>query len=133
MPSRVLVATMCAQSRTITAGELAERLDASPAAMSGALRYLVQVDLLEREAVPGSRSQHYRVPDNAWYESLAHRQGLLTRLAESGAEGLDALPAGSLGRMRIAEMLDFFDYLEAELPALIDKWRSQRSGAQAAS
>lgn len=129
MPSRVLVATMCADGHTVTAGELAECLDASPAAMSGALRYLVQVSLLDREAVQGSRSQHYRVPDNAWYESLAHRQGLLTKLAESGAEGLDALPAGSLGRMRIAEMLDFFAYLDEELPRLIDKWRSQR-GAQ---
>lgn len=127
MPSRVLVATMCAAGHTVTAGELADRLDASPAAMSGALRYLVQVNLLEREAVQGSRSQHYRVPDNAWYESLAHRQGLLTRLAESGAEGLDALPAGSLGRMRISEMLDFFTFLDRELPNLIEKWRSQRA------
>lgn len=133
MPSRVLVATMCAENRTVTAGELAQRLDASPAAMSGALRYLVQVDLLEREAVPGSRSQHYRVPDNAWYESLAHRESLLSRLAESGAEGLAALPAGSLGRMRIAEMLDFFAYLETELPNLIEKWRRQREHSQAAS
>lgn len=118
---------MCAAGHTVTAGELAERLDASPAAMSGALRYLVQVDLLEREAVHGSRSQHYRVPDNAWYESLAHRHSMLSKLAESGAEGLDALPAGSLGRMRIAEMLDFFAYLDEELPSLIDKWRSKRA------
>lgn len=127
MVSRVLVATMCAEGHTVTATELAQRLDASPAAMSGALRYLVQVDLLQREPVPGSRSQHYRVPDNAWYESLAHRQGLLTRLADSGAEGLDALPAGSLGRMRIAEMLDFFTYLDREMPALVEKWRAQRA------
>ncbi len=133
MPSRVLVATMCAERRTVTAGELAERLGASPAAMSGALRYLVQVDLLEREPVPGSRSQHYRVPDNAWYESLAQRQGQLTRLAESAAEGLEALPAGSLGRMRIAEMLDFFAYLEMELPDLIGKWRRQRGNTRAVS
>lgn len=129
MPARVLVATMCAEGHTVTAGELAGQLDASPAAMSGALRYLVQVDLLRREAVPGSRSQHYRVPDNAWYESLAHRDGMLTRLAESGAEGLDALPADSLGRMRVAEMLDFFTFLDRELPHLIEKWRRQRAAS----
>ncbi len=133
MPARVLVATMCAEGHTVTAGQLAKRLDASPAAMSGALRYLVQVDLLQREAVPSSRSQHYRVPDNAWYESLAHRDGLLTRLAESGAEGLDVLPAGSLGRMRVAEMLDFFTFLDRELPQLIGKWRQQRGSTNGAT
>lgn len=62
MPARVLVATMCAERHTVTSKELAQRLDASPAAMSGALRYLVQVSLLEREAVAGSRSQHYGCP-----------------------------------------------------------------------
>lgn len=131
MPARVLSAATCADRDTITAGELAGELGASPAAISGALRYLVGVNMLEPEIVPGSRSQHYRVPENSWYQSLTHRQELLTRIAAAAEEGAAALPEGSAGSHRLAELVDFITFLDAQLDGLIDRWRVERDQRRA--
>ena len=56
MASRVLFVLMSADEQALTAGELAERLDVSPAAISGAVRYLIQINMVAREAVPGSNA-----------------------------------------------------------------------------
>jgi len=51
----------------LTASELGARAGASAAAISGAVRYLQKFDLVERRAVRGSRSDRYRLSDDAWY------------------------------------------------------------------
>ena len=42
MPARVFAAILADDAGRLTAGELAERLQVSPAAISGAVRYLTQ-------------------------------------------------------------------------------------------
>ncbi|TDD15507.1 MarR family transcriptional regulator [Nonomuraea diastatica] len=50
--ARVLLTMMSADEDSLTAGELGDRLGVSPSAISGAVRYLMQVGLLERRPVP---------------------------------------------------------------------------------
>lgn len=131
MPARVLAAATCADRDTVTAGELAAELGASPAAISGALRYLVGVNMFEPEIVPGSRSQHYRVPENSWYESLSHRQEPLDRIFAAAADGIRLLPEDSAGRHRLVELADFLTFLSEHLDGLIDRWRAERDQRRA--
>ena len=53
LPARVFVALLVEDDGYLTAAELAERLQISPAAVSGAVRYLIQVNLVRREREPG--------------------------------------------------------------------------------
>ena len=53
MPARVFAALLATDSGRLTAAELAALLHVSPAAISGAVSYLVQVNLASREAEPG--------------------------------------------------------------------------------
>src|SRR3984893_18796668 len=62
MPARVFAALQVAESGRLSAAELAERLRVSPAAVSGAVRYLIQIGLVHKERVPGSRRDYYRIP-----------------------------------------------------------------------
>src|SRR5215469_5719087 len=55
MPARVFSALLATDSGRLTAAELATQLDASPAAISGAVRYLALVGMIGRERVPGPR------------------------------------------------------------------------------
>ena len=71
MPARVFAALLTTDSGRLTAAELAARLQVSPAAVSGAVRYLIQVGMVRRESEPGSRRHYYRAPNNVWDE--AHR------------------------------------------------------------
>jgi predicted transcriptional regulator len=126
MPARVFVTLLATDSGALTAAELAERLQVSPAAVSGAVRYLIQVDLITRERDPGSRRDRYRVFDDAWYEATVRRERLLLRWEDSAREGVAVLgpdtPAGS----RMVETVAFFEFLRREMPALQERWRQQR-------
>ena len=42
-------------------------------------------------------------------------------------EGIRVVGEDSLPGRRLAEMRDFYAYLMRELPAVIDRWRAQRS------
>ena len=70
MPARVFVALLAADSGRMTSAQLAEQLQISPAAVSGAVRYLIQVRLITREREPGSRRDVYALHDDLWYEAI---------------------------------------------------------------
>jgi DNA-binding transcriptional ArsR family regulator len=129
MPARVFVALLSTDSGSLTAAQLAERLQASPAAISGAVRYLTQVSLIGREREPGSRRDRYRVWDDAWYEATLRREHLLARWEESAREGIDVLGAGTPAGERMAESRAFFAFLRREMPALLERWRQERGDA----
>ena len=77
MPARVFAALLATDSGRLTAAELAGLLHVSAAAISGAVSYLVQVNLASREAEPGSRREHYRVHSGTWYEAIARKDQVL--------------------------------------------------------
>jgi predicted transcriptional regulator len=128
MAGRVLFAMMGSDERALTAGELAERLDVSPAAISGAVRYLTQINMIAREPVPGSRRDRYRLVDDSWYEVTLAKMTLLKTIvdyAERGvaAAGGETTPAGA----RIAGMRDFYSYVQEAVPELMDGWVQRRA------
>src|ERR671930_567348 len=79
MPARVFAALLATDSGRLTAAELADLLRVSPAAISGAVRYLGHVGLISRERETGSRRDHYRVHDHGWYEVTLRRERLISR------------------------------------------------------
>src|SRR5215468_12719865 len=52
MPARVFAALMCTDSGSLTAADLADMLMVSSGGISGAVRYLMQVNLASRHATP---------------------------------------------------------------------------------
>jgi DNA-binding transcriptional regulator GbsR (MarR family) len=128
MPARAFTALLASDSGRLTAAELAERLQVSPAAVSGAVRYLLQVDLITRERPPGARRDEFAIGDDAWYEAVVRRERLLARWARAAQEGAEALGPGTPAGARMAETRAFFEFLERELPALLARWRASRSG-----
>jgi DNA-binding transcriptional regulator GbsR (MarR family) len=126
MPSRVFVALLASDSGEMTAAELADLLQVSPAAISGAVRYLTQVSLVSRERETGSRRDLYRVLDDLWYEALFRRDEMLRRMTGPLREGVSALGAGTPAGRRITETLMFFEFFHAELPNMLKQWRAYR-------
>jgi predicted transcriptional regulator len=126
MPARVFVTLLATDSGALTAADLAERLQVSPAAISGAVRYLIQVDLITRERDPGSRRDRYRVFDDAWYEATVRRERLLLRWEDSAREGVAALGPDTPAGLRMVETVAFFEFLRREMAALQERWRQER-------
>ncbi|GAA1924544.1 MarR family transcriptional regulator [Streptantibioticus ferralitis] len=126
MPSRVFGALLVSAEGALTSAELGERLQVSPAAVSGAVRYLAQVGLISREREPGSRRERYRVHSDQWYETFARRDQYLTRWESTLASGVEAVGRTTPAGERIAETAEFFAFLQGELPAMMERWRARR-------
>jgi DNA-binding transcriptional regulator GbsR (MarR family) len=126
MAARVFASLLVADGGKRTAAELADLLSISPAAVSGAVRYLVQVRLVAREREPGQRRDHYRVHDDMWYENVTQRDQELGKWERTLTDGAEAVGLDSPAGARLDETRRFFAFLRRELPALMEKWRGQR-------
>ena len=130
MPARIFVALLTADTSRLTAEELAGLLRVSPAAVSGGVRYLVQVGLVSRETEPGSRRHVYRMPENVWHEVLRVRDRIMMRWADTMRGGAEVLGPGTPAGGRIAESALYFEFVSKELPALLDRWEDYKTAYQ---
>ncbi|MEV0586480.1 helix-turn-helix domain-containing protein [Nonomuraea sp. NPDC050310] len=124
MAARVLISLSVAEEETLSAADLSERLGVSPAAISGAVRYLIQLGMVAREPIPGSRRDHYRLLTNNWWEAALTKVSLYKTLADMVGEGIDALggPETHAGKT-MTDLRDFYLFMHREIPLLFDKWR----------
>ncbi|CAL9463669.1 hypothetical protein SUDANB106_02718 [Streptomyces sp. enrichment culture] len=130
MASRVFACLLTEDSGTLGSAELSERLRISPAAVSGAIRYLSQVHLVTREREPGSRRERYRVHADAWYEAMTDRDALLGRWSTTFDQGLKAVGPDTPAGRRIAETAEFFDFMRRELAMMLERWRAHREAVR---
>lgn len=126
MTARVLAALLFTEQPTMTMGELSEKLQASAGAISGALKMLTSVSLAERVPVPASRRDHYRLRDDAWAVLFTNQNVTIAAMQNAAETGIAATGADSLAHQRLTQMRDFYAFLLAEIPTLLDRWR-QRS------
>jgi DNA-binding transcriptional regulator GbsR (MarR family) len=130
MPARIFAALLSSDTSRLTAEELAALLQVSPAAVSGGVRYLVQVGLVSREAQAGSRRHVYRMPDNVWHEVLRVRDRIMTRWMDAMREGSEVLGPDTPAGARLAESALYFQFVSKELPALLDRWAEYKATHQ---
>jgi DNA-binding transcriptional regulator GbsR (MarR family) len=126
MPARVFACLLCEDAGSLTAGGLASRLRVSPAAISGAVRYLIQIGLVTREREPGARTDHYRIDDDAWYEAIMRRNDALVRWEEALAEAVEMVGASGPAGRRLEESREFFAFLHDEAAGMMERWRQRR-------
>lgn len=128
MPARVWAALFVADSGRLTAAELADTLKVSPAAVSGAVRYLGQVKLAFREREPGSRRDHYVVREDIWQAAITGRDQMLLQLQETLREGIPVLGPDTPAGARMAESADFMTFLVEEMEQMVKRWQERRAG-----
>ena len=126
MPARVFAALLSSDEGVMTSAELGEQLRISPAAVSGAVRYLSQTHMDSREREPGSRRERYRVHGDQWYEALTNREAVLKRWEGALREGVSSLGADTPAGRRMAETLAFFEFVDGEVAAMMERWRAHR-------
>ena len=131
MPARVFVALQVTDSGRLTAAELAGMLRISPAAVSGAVRYLIQVGLVHKERVPGSRRDYYRTPGNMWDDLLRMRDQVMSRWTALAREGIDLVGPDTPAGGRLAEQAAFLEFVTKELSEVLARWEQYRAGGPA--
>lgn len=129
MPARVFVALLISADGRLSSADLVEQLRISPAAVSGAVRYLTGLHLVHKERVPGSRREYYRMPADIWHQVMTMQTQVLVRWTGLLKEGMDLVGRDTDAGERMADHAAYFEFLTTEMPALFARWEaSSRSG-----
>ncbi|MER5707710.1 MarR family transcriptional regulator [Streptomyces sp. NPDC002122] len=131
MAARVFAALLASETASMTSAELAEQLRISPAAVSGAIRYLSQVSMVSRERDPGTRRDRYVLHNELWYETFTQRDQILTRWERVLRDGVETLGRDTAAGRRTAETADFFAFLQTEMLGIMDRWRAHKKTQEA--
>lgn len=127
MSARAFSAILASEDGRLTAAELADRLKASPAAISGAVNYLMQLRLASREREPGSRRDVYVVQDDFWHESMMNRESGLTRWEDILRLMLPATGTGTEANRRVRATIGFIEFIQEEVEGLSERWVKRKA------
>lgn len=127
MAGRVFAALLASDSGRLTSADLSGSLNVSPAAVSGAVRYLVPLGLVSRQRERGSRRDVYVVHDDQWHEAFLRSDQMLRRWEGTLRDGLDAVGPRTPAGQRITESLAFAEFLHHEMAGLLERWRTRRA------
>jgi hypothetical protein len=128
MPARVFTALLATNAGALTAADLGTLLGVSPAAVSGAVRYLAQVGLVATAGEPGSRRLSYSVPGDVWGQLAEARNATLARMSATLLDGVAVLGAHTPAGDRLASSARYFDFLLAEMADAEARWRALAAG-----
>jgi DNA-binding transcriptional ArsR family regulator len=110
MMSRVLACLYTTDSGSLTASELVQRLQVSPASVSKAITYLERLDLVRRER-DERRRERYVVDDELWYESMMRSARDNAQLADTARQGVSILGPDTPAATRLETIARFLDFV----------------------
>ncbi|GAA1256907.1 helix-turn-helix domain-containing protein [Kitasatospora nipponensis] len=110
MTARVLTCLFIADAGGVTAAELVQRLQVSPASVSKAVTFLDGQGLMRRER-DERRRERYFVDDDVWYQSTIASARGIAQVAETARQGVGVLGRDSAAGVRLENIARFSDFI----------------------
>ncbi|PWI06274.1 MarR family transcriptional regulator [Streptomyces sp. NWU339] len=110
MMSRVLVCLYTTDAGNLTASELVQRLQVSPASISKAIMFLESQGLVRRER-DDRRRERYFVDDDVWYQATIASARSLAQVVETSRQGVGILGPGTPAATRLENIARFLDFV----------------------
>ena len=123
MPARVMMALVGSPDEGYSAADLAERLGVSPAAVSGAVRYLESMRMVHRLSRPGERIARFDLIDDGWRSMVISQSPMYGRLADDIDAIADDNADAPASVERARDIAGFLRYLEKRMPELVFEWQ----------
>lgn len=127
MAARVYAELLVTDSGKLSAAKLAERLGVGASAISGAVKYLVQVRLVERGREPGDRHDFVRIHEHTWSHFISQSDPVLVRVQAGADDGVALLGLDSPAGRRLDETSRFFAFMREEIRQSMAKWHRLQS------
>lgn len=122
MMSRVLVCLYTTDAGSLTASELVQHLQVSPASISKAIAFLESQDLVRRER-DERRRERYVVDDDVWYQSMMASARSTTQLVETARQGVGVLGPGTPAAARLENIARFLDFVSESITRAAEQAR----------
>ncbi|MEE2037714.1 helix-turn-helix domain-containing protein [Nocardiopsis sp. CT-R113] len=114
MTARVLVSLHTADAGSLTASELVQHLQVSPASVSKATTFLEGQGLIRRER-DERRRERYVVDDDVWYQSMLATAQAHTHLVEVARQGVGILGPDTPAAARLENIARFVDFVRESI------------------
>jgi DNA-binding transcriptional ArsR family regulator len=131
MTARLLVCLYTTDAGSLTASELTQRLQVSPASVSKAVTFLESQGLVRRESGEGRR-ERYVVDDDVLYQSTVASARATAHLGETARQGVGVLGPGTPAAVRLENIARFVDFISESITRAADQAREilhTKSGA----
>lgn len=122
MMARVMVALLMTDAGSLTATELAQRLQVSPATISKSITFLESQTLVRRER-DERRRERYAVDGDLWYQSMIASVQSLVQQVEIAREGVGVLGSGTPAAVRLENVARFLDFVAESLARAAEQAR----------
>ncbi|MFI9768179.1 helix-turn-helix domain-containing protein [Streptomyces sp. NPDC052415] len=110
MMSRVLTCLFTTDAGSLTAAELVQRLDVSPASISKSVAFLESQGLIRRER-DERRRERYVVDNDVWFQSMMSSARASFDLARTARQGVGILGADTPAAVRLENIARFVDFV----------------------
>lgn len=110
MMARVMACLTLTDSGSLTASELAQRLQVSPASISKAITFLDSQGMVRREQGE-RRRERYIVDDDVWYQSMMASARAIAQVVEVARQGVGVLGTGTPAAARLENVARFLDFV----------------------
>ncbi|SFX61537.1 helix-turn-helix domain-containing protein [Streptomyces atratus] len=122
MTARVLAGLYTTDAGSLTASELAGRLQVSPASVSKAVTFLESQGLIRRER-DERRRERYVVDDDVMYQSTIASARATAHLGEIARQGVGVLGPGTPAAARLENIARFVDFVSENIARAADQAR----------
>ncbi|MFI1863631.1 GbsR/MarR family transcriptional regulator [Streptomyces jumonjinensis] len=122
MTSRVLACLCTSDAGSLTASELVQRLQVSPASVSKAIAFLESQGLIRRER-DERRRERYIVDDDVWYQAMMSSARSTAQLAETARQGVSVLGPDTPAAARLENIARFVDFVSESIARAADQAR----------
>lgn len=110
MTARVMACLTLSDTGSLTASELVQRLQVSPASVSKAIAFLESQGLARRER-DERRRERYVVDDDVWYQSMMASARSLGQIVELARQGVGLFGPDTLAAARLENIARFLDFV----------------------
>ncbi|MEU0402732.1 helix-turn-helix domain-containing protein [Streptomyces sp. NPDC006197] len=110
MMARVMASLTLADTGSLTASELAERLQVSPASVSKAVAFLDGQGLIRRER-DDRRRERYTVDDDVWYQAMTASARSIAQVGDTARQGVTVLGSDTPAGHRLESVARFLDFV----------------------
>nr|WP_307797930.1 helix-turn-helix domain-containing protein [Actinoplanes flavus] len=114
MVARVLTCLFITDEGSLTASELVQQLQVSPASVSKAVGFLEEQGLIRRTR-DERRRERYFVDGGVWYQSTVASAHGVARVAETARQGVAVLGAGTPAAVRLENIARFSEFISESM------------------
>lgn len=123
MMARVMACLCVSDSGSLTASDLVQRLQVSPASISKAIAFLDTQGLVRRER-DDRRRERYVVDDDVWYQSMMASARAIAQIVETARQGVGILGPDTPAAVRLENIARFLDFVSESTARAADQARA---------